>query len=61
MVIYNFENFIRISSKTNVSKNHTNDDGLMWNGVIIFFKYPFKRESLLKNISKVLLSITIPP
>ena len=32
----------------------------MWNGVIIFFKYPFKRESSLKNISNVLLSITIP-
>ena len=60
MVIQNFENFIRISSKTNVSKNHTNDDGLMWNGVIIFFKQPFKKKSLLKKISSVLLSISIP-
>ena len=60
MVIQNFENFIRISSKTNVSKNHTNDDGLMWNGVIISFKQPFKKESLLKNISSLLLSISIP-
>ena len=57
MVIQNFENFIRNS---NLSKNHTNDDGLMWNGVIILFKQPFKKESLLKNICSVLLSISIP-